>query len=72
VALARSMERNLTSARTTSTAIYAAAPATTRRDVDVLASLLLGLVGGLVGGAVAIAGWTAATRRRLHRAAATT
>jgi hypothetical protein len=37
--------------------------------VDVLATLLLGLVGGLVGGGVAMASWIAATRRRLHRAA---
>ena len=41
------------------------------RDVDVLATLLLGLIGGLVGGA-ALAGWTAVTRRRLHRAAPAT
>jgi hypothetical protein len=39
--------------------------------VDVLATLLLGLVGGLVGGGAAIGGWTIATRRRLHRVAAT-
>jgi hypothetical protein len=35
--------------------------------VDVLATLLVGLVGGLLGGAAAIAGWTATTRRRAHR-----
>jgi hypothetical protein len=39
--------------------------------VDVLATLLLGLVGGLVGGGAAIGGWTIATRRRMHRVAAT-
>ena len=37
---------------------------------DVLAALLLGLVGGLLGGGAAIAGWIVATRRRVHRAAA--
>jgi len=42
------------------------------RDVDVLATLLLGLIGGLVGGGAALAGWTAVTRRRLHRAAPAT
>jgi hypothetical protein len=39
------------------------------RDVDVLATLLVGLVGGLVGGAAAMAGWTAATRWRVRRVA---
>jgi hypothetical protein len=39
-------------------------------SVDVLAALLLGLVGGLLGGGAAIAGWIVATRRRVHRAAA--
>jgi hypothetical protein len=39
--------------------------------VDVLATLLFGLVGGLVGGSAAIGGWMIATRRRMHRAAAT-
>jgi hypothetical protein len=39
--------------------------------VDVVATLLVGLVGGLVGGAVAMLGWTA-TRRRRPRAAAGT
>jgi hypothetical protein len=38
-------------------------------DVDVFATLLVGLVGGLVGGAGAMAGWTAATRRRPRRVA---
>ena len=33
-------------------------------DVDVLATVLLGLVGGVAGGVAALAGWTAATRRR--------
>jgi hypothetical protein len=40
-------------------------------SVDVLATLLLGLVGGLVGGGAAIGGWASATRRRVHRVAAT-
>jgi hypothetical protein len=40
--------------------------------VDVFATLLVGLVGGLLGGAAATVGWTAATRRRLHRPAAGT
>lgn len=73
VELARSMERNLAPAPAASVA--AAQPATPtgttvpRRGVDVLATVLLGLVGGLVGGAAAMAGWTATTRRRLRRAA---
>jgi uncharacterized protein YcfJ len=57
---ARATERDLTPA--------AAQPG---RDMDVLATLLLGLVGGLVGGGAALAGWTTATRRRAHRAATT-
>ena len=73
VQLARSMERNLTPVPAAS--VIAAqpaarsAPAAPGASVDVLATLLLGLVGGLVGGGVAMAGWIAATRRRLHRAA---
>jgi hypothetical protein len=70
---ARSMERNLTPVPA-----RAAAPAAARtdravpgQDMDVLATLLLGLVGGLVGGGAAMAGWTTATRRRTHRAATT-
>jgi heme O synthase-like polyprenyltransferase len=38
----------------------------------VVASLLLGLVGGVVGGVAALAGWTAATRRRLRQPASIT
>ena len=71
---ARSMERNLTPVP----AARAAAPPAARtdravpgQDMDVLATLLLGLVGGLVGGGAAMAGWTTATRRRTHRAATT-
>ena len=40
--------------------------------VDVVATLLIGLVGGLVGGAAAMLGWTATTHRRRPRAAAGT
>ena len=40
--------------------------------VDVVATLLIGLVGGLAGGAAAMIGWTATTRRRRPRAAAGT
>jgi hypothetical protein len=73
VQLARSMERNLTPVP--AAGVIAAQPAARSAlaapgaSVDVLATLLLGLVGGLVGGGVAMAGWIAATRRRLHRAA---
>jgi hypothetical protein len=41
-----------------------------RRPSQPANRLLLHLVGNLVGGAAAIAGWTAATRRRLRRALA--
>jgi hypothetical protein len=47
-------------------------PAAPSPGVDVVATLLVGLVGGLVGGAAVVVGWTAASRRRLHRAAAGT
>jgi gas vesicle protein len=47
-------------------------PAAPSPDVDVLATLLVGLVGGLVGGAAAMIGWTATTRRLRPRAAAST
>jgi hypothetical protein len=71
VALARSAERNLAPAP----ASPIAAQPTARTDTagggtDVVASLLLGLVGGLVGAGCAIVGWIATTRRRPHRAAA--
>lgn len=48
------------------------APAVPRPGVDVVASLLLGLVGGVVGGCAALAGWAAATRRRLRQPASAT
>jgi hypothetical protein len=41
-------------------------------DMDVLASLLVGLVGGVAGGVAALAGWTAATRRRRRQPASAT
>jgi hypothetical protein len=74
VQLARSMERSLVPASTVDSPAAAqpdaaAGTAVPSRGVDVLATLLVGLVGGLVGGAAAMAGWTAATRRRLRRAA---
>lgn len=75
VALARSMERNL--APVPAVDVAAAQPivrpdvAAPGAGVDVLATLLFGLVGGLVGGSSAIGGWMIATRRRMHRAAAT-
>ena len=75
VAQARALERNL--APTPAVDVVAAQPivrpdvAAPGARVDVLATLLLGLVGGLVGGGAAIGGWTVATRRRTHRVAAT-
>jgi hypothetical protein len=47
-------------------------PAGPRPGVGVVASLLLGLVGGVVGGCAALAGWTAATRRRPRQPASAT
>jgi hypothetical protein len=47
-------------------------PAVPRPGVGVVASLLLGLVGGVVGGCAALAGWTAATRRRPRQPASAT
>ena len=47
-------------------------PAAPEPGVDVLASLLVGLVGGMLGGAAVMVGWTATTRRRRPRAAAGT
>ncbi len=44
-------------------------PAMPSRGVDLVATLLLGLVGGLVGGCAAMAGWTAMVHRRMRRAA---
>jgi hypothetical protein len=47
-------------------------PAAPRPGVELVTSLLLGLVGGVVGGCAALVGWTAATRRRLRRPASAT
>jgi hypothetical protein len=74
VELARSMERRFVPASTTDRPAAAqpdaaAGTATPSHGVDVVATLLVGLVGGLVGGAAAMAGWMAASRRRLRRAA---
>jgi hypothetical protein len=74
VEAARSMERSFVPATTADGPAAAgsdapAGTATPSRGVDMLATLLLGLVGGLVGGAAALAGWTATTRRRVRRAA---
>ena len=53
-------------------AVPAAKVDPTPAAMDVLATLLLCLVGGVVGGVAALAGWTAATRRRpRHPASAT-
>jgi hypothetical protein len=48
------------------------APAVPRPGIGVVTSLLLGLVGGVVGGCAVLAGWTAATRRRLRQPASAT
>ena len=47
-------------------------PAASGPQVDVVATLLIGLVGGLLGGAAAMVGWTTTTHRRRPRAAAST
>jgi len=47
-------------------------PAAPSPGMNVLATLLVGLVGGLAGGAAAMLGWTATTRRRRPPAAAGT
>jgi hypothetical protein len=65
------LERNLaTAADRTATRPSAQIDPAPSPGVDVVATLLIGLVGGLVGGAAAMIGWTATTRRR--RAAAAT
>ena len=48
------------------------ASAAPQPGAGVVASLLLGLVGGVVGGCAALAGWTAATRRRPRQPASAT
>jgi hypothetical protein len=66
------LEHNLAAAPAADVAATQPRPAAPSPDVDVLATLLIGLVGGLVGGAGAMVGWTATTRRRQPRAAAGT
>ena len=73
VELARSMERDdaPVSIATSAGGAQPEAPIATAAPpgrIDVVATVVLGLVGGLVGGVVAMAGWTAASRRRLRRA----
>jgi hypothetical protein len=67
------MERDFTPPSSAdSPGVQPAAPtglATPSQGVDLLATLLLGLVGGLVGGCGAMAGWTAIAHRRVRRAA---
>jgi hypothetical protein len=62
------LEHNLATARAASAVaahpVARTARAASRPDVDVPATLLVGLVAGLLGGAAAMVGWTAATRRR--------
>jgi hypothetical protein len=76
VQLARAMERNLAPAPPVGGIAAQPAPRSDPvvpgHDVAVLTTLLVGLIGGLIGGAAAMAGWTAASRRRLHRAASAT
>jgi hypothetical protein len=67
------LERNLaTAADRTATRPSAQIDPAPSPGVDVVATLLIGLVGGLVGGAAAMIGWTATTHRRRPRAAAGT
>jgi hypothetical protein len=67
------LERNLaTAADRTATRPSAQIDPAPSPGVDVVATLLIGLVGGLVGGAAAMIGWTATTRGRRPRAAAGT
>jgi hypothetical protein len=74
VQLARSMERNLTPVPAAGAAVaqplVRPLPAAPGEPVNVIGVVLLGLFGGLLGGTGAIAGWTAASRRRTHRAVA--
>ena len=75
VELVRSMERNLPPLPAVNSTATQPTPradtAVPGRDVNVLATLLLGLIGGLTGGVV-MTGWTAAARRRVQRAASAT
>jgi hypothetical protein len=72
VQLSRAMERNSAPVPASGVAAQPAPRTDTAvpgRDLNVLATLLVGLVGGLVGGGAAMAAWTAAARRRPHRTA---
>jgi hypothetical protein len=75
VELVRFMERNLPPLPAVNSTATQPTPradtAVPGRDVNVLATLLLGLIGGLTGGVV-MTGWTAAARRRVQRAASAT
>ena len=67
------LERNLaTAADRAATQPSAPTDPAPSPGVDVVATLLIGLVGGLAGGAAAMIGWTATTHRRRPRAAAGT
>ena len=67
------LERNLaTAADRAATQPSAPTDPAPSPGVDVVATLLVGLIGGLVGGAAAMLGWTATTHRRRPRAAAST
>ena len=67
------LERNLaTAADRAATQPSAPTDPAPSPGVDVVATLLIGLIGGLVGGAAAMIGWTATTHRRRPRAAAGT
>ena len=67
------LEQNLaTTPAADRTAIRPSAQTYPAAPVDVVATVLVGLVGGLVGGAAAMVGWSATTRRRRPRPAAST
>ncbi|HWD47200.1 MAG TPA: hypothetical protein VHM23_26380 [Actinomycetota bacterium] len=66
------LEGSLAAAHAAEVAATQPRPGAPSPDLDVLATLLIGLVGGLVGGAAAMVGWTTTTRRRRPRAAAGT
>jgi hypothetical protein len=81
VELFRSGERNFTpdpdlignvAAQPPARPVPSPAPIVPRPGVGVVASLVLGVVGGVVGGCAALAGWTAATRRRPRQPASVT
>jgi hypothetical protein len=65
-------ELDATLARHRAAGAIAAQPAAPSPGVDVVATLLVSLVGGLLGGAAAMLAWTGSTRRRRPRAVAGT